>query len=47
MAADFAGQTLGQYQIIEHVEQGGIATVYKAYQPSLARFVAVKILPPF
>lgn len=47
MAADFAGQTLGQYQIIEQVGQGGMATVYKAYQPSLDRFVAVKILPPF
>ena len=47
MAADFAGQTLGQYQIKEQVGQGGMATVYKAYQPSLDRFVAVKILPPF
>lgn len=41
------GQTLGQYRIIEQVGQGGMATVYKAYQPSLDRYVAVKILPPY
>ena len=41
------GQTLGQYRIIEQIGQGGMATVYKAYQPSLDRYVAVKILPPY
>jgi hypothetical protein len=41
------GQTLGQYRIIEQLGQGGMATVYKAYQPSLDRYVAVKILPPY
>ena len=25
---------------------GGMATVYKAYQPGLDRYIAVKILPP-
>ncbi len=40
------GQTLGQYQIIEQIGQGGMATVYKAYQPSLDRHVALKLLPP-
>ncbi|MBK9715397.1 MAG: protein kinase [Kouleothrix sp.] len=35
---------LGQYHLIESVRQGGMATVYKAYQPSLDRFVAVKVL---
>jgi serine/threonine protein kinase/tetratricopeptide (TPR) repeat protein len=44
---DLIGRTLGQYQIMEQIGQGGMATVYKAYQPSLDRYVAVKILPPF
>ncbi|OQY19935.1 MAG: hypothetical protein B6I34_09045, partial [Anaerolineaceae bacterium 4572_32.1] len=41
------GQTLGQYRITEQIGQGGMATVYKAYQPSLDRYVAVKVLPPY
>jgi serine/threonine protein kinase len=40
------GQTLGGYQIVEQVGQGGMATVYKAYQLGLNRYVAVKVLPP-
>ena len=41
------GQTLGQYKIIEQIGQGGMATVFKAYQPGLNRDVALKILPPY
>ncbi len=44
---DLTGQTLGQYQILEQIGEGGMATVYKAYQPSLDRYVAIKILPPY
>jgi serine/threonine protein kinase len=43
---DLIGITLGQYEIREKIGQGGMAQVYKAYQPSLHRFVAIKILPP-
>ena len=41
------GQTLGQYQLMERLGRGGMATVYKAYQPSLDRYVAVKVLSTF
>jgi serine/threonine protein kinase/formylglycine-generating enzyme required for sulfatase activity len=39
-----AGQTIGRYRIIEHVGHGGMADVYKAYQPSLDRHVAIKVI---
>ena len=39
------GQMLGSYRIINQVGQGGMATVYKAYQPSMDRHVAIKVLP--
>ena len=41
------GQTLGQYQIVEQIGKGGMATVFKAYQPGLDRYVAVKVLPAY
>jgi hypothetical protein len=43
---DLIGKTLGQYQILEKIGQGGMARVFKAYQPGLDRFVAVKVLSP-
>lgn len=39
------GRTLGQYKIVEKIGAGGMATVYKAYQPGLDRHVAIKVLP--
>ena len=39
------GQTVGGYQIVEQIGRGGMATVFKAYQTSLSRFVAIKLLP--
>ncbi len=44
---DLIGRTLGQYRIIEQLGKGGMATVYKAFQPSLERYVAIKVLPPY
>ncbi|NTU75308.1 MAG: serine/threonine protein kinase [Anaerolineaceae bacterium] len=38
------GQALGQYQVVEKIGVGGMAVVYKAYQPSLTRYVAIKVL---
>ena len=43
---DLDGQNLGQYHIIEAIGAGGMATVYKAYQPGLDRYVAIKVLSP-
>jgi len=41
------GRSLGQYRIVERIGSGGMATVFKAYQPTLDRYVAVKVLPAY
>ena len=40
------GETIGPYQILQQLGQGGMATVYKAYHPALDRYVAIKALHP-
>ena len=41
------GKTVGKYRIVEHLGRGGMAEVYKAYQPSLDRYVAIKMMHTF
>lgn len=41
------GKTIGRYRIVEHLGRGGMAEVYKAYQPSLDRYVAIKLMHTF
>ena len=38
------GQKFGPYQIVEAIGQGGMASVYRAYQASVERDVAVKVM---
>src|SRR5574341_541919 len=45
--SDLIGKTLGPYRILAQIGVGGMATVYKAYQPSMDRYVAVKVLPHY
>jgi len=42
--SDIIGQTIDRYQILEQLGQGGMATVYLAYDLRLDRKVAVKVI---
>ncbi|MCA9935693.1 MAG: AAA family ATPase, partial [Anaerolineales bacterium] len=41
---DLSGTTLGSYRVLTAVGRGGMAVVYKGYQPSLDRYVAIKVM---
>lgn len=38
------GTTLGSYRVLTPIGRGGMAVVYKGYQPSLDRYVAIKVM---
>lgn len=44
---DLTGKQFGPYQIVAPLGKGGMATVYKAYQPGMERYVALKVLPRY
>ena len=41
---DLTGKQFGAYEIVAPLGEGGMGAVYKAYQPAMERFVAVKVL---
>ena len=41
------GSQLGRYQILDRIGRGGMATVFRAHDPELDRYVAVKVLPSY
>ncbi|GAB4526456.1 MAG: hypothetical protein Kow0063_00740 [Anaerolineae bacterium] len=41
---DLVGMNIGKYRIVARLGRGGMAEVYKAYQPGLNRYVAIKVL---
>ena len=41
---DLTGTTLGSYRVLNRIGAGGMAVVYKGYQPSLDRYVAIKVM---
>ena len=42
---DLTGKQFGHYQIVAPLGEGGMAAVYKAFQPAMERYVAIKVLP--
>jgi len=40
----FIGRQLGQYEIQAELGRGGMSRVYRAYQPRLHRYVAIKVI---
>ncbi len=43
-ATGLTGATLGNYRVLAPIGRGGMAVVYKGYQASLDRYVAVKVM---
>ena len=41
---ELVGKSFGPYKVVDKIGEGGMAVVYKAYQESLGRYAAIKIL---
>lgn len=46
-SSSMVGKTIGKYRIISPLGRGGMAEVFKAYQPGLDRYVAIKLMHSF
>ena len=44
MMSDLIGKTIGQYQIVELIQETSSALIYKGFQPNMNRYVAVNVL---
>src|SRR6516164_3782594 len=44
--SNLSGQRIGQYEIKSILGEGGMAAVYRAYQASIRRDVAIKVIKP-
>lgn len=44
MVSNLSGKKIGQYELRERLGRGGMAEVYKAYQASMDRFIAIKVM---
>ena len=45
MGADAAGEVFGRYRLFETLQWGGTGTVYRAYDTTMSREVAIRVLP--
>ncbi|WP_172831272.1 serine/threonine-protein kinase, partial [Mycobacterium asiaticum] len=45
MGAESAGEAFGRYRLLETLRWGGTGTVYRAYDTTMSREVAVRLLP--
>jgi serine/threonine protein kinase len=44
--SELSGRTIDEYQLIDTIDEGGAALVYRGFQPSMNRYVAIKVLKP-
>ncbi len=42
---EYVGKQIADFRIEQRIARGGMATVYRAYQPSVNRYVALKVIP--